>query len=289
MAVGARRGVTAIDRVMLGYLAFNTAVLVWRAPRLESWGWLIAANTLTPALILLLARAPLSRFISFVGGAYGIILTLAYYTQVGVITTELGMVYDGLVQSWEAALFGGQVSVAWQARMPHAALSWVLHAGYVCYYALVALPPLFLFARRSAADFASGCFRITIGFYACYALFLILPVAGPRFFFGVATGPAAEVLPARLAHWTLAGGSAWGTAFPSSHVVAAWCAVASLWRPARRLAIALWPVALALALGTVYGQFHYAVDSLAAALLAGLLLAVAAPLERGLAPRSRAP
>ena len=78
-----------------------------------------------------------------------------------------------------------------------------------------------------------------------------------------------------LTHRLLAEGSAWGTAFPSSHVavalVAAWCA----WCFVRPLGFVLLPAAVLLALGTVYGQFHYAVDAVAGAALAGLVIGLA--------------
>jgi len=280
--VTARRGITATDRLMLGYLALNTAVLLARAGRIESWPWLLAGNALTVALITMLGRATPTRFVTFMGAAYPVILTLGFYTQIGVINGELGLVYDQAVHRWETALFGSQVSVTWHRTMPGALLSWVLHFCYGSYYWIVGVPLLFLALRRRGEAFDRGCFLITLGFYVCYAIYLFYPVAGPRYFFGVATGPAAEVLPARIVHGLLEGGSAWGTAFPSSHIAASWCSAAAVWREARRLSVVLWVMAVGLALGTVYGQFHYGVDALAGAALAVALLAAGDPLRRRL-------
>jgi membrane-associated phospholipid phosphatase len=123
---------------------------------------------------------------------------------------------------------------------------------------------------------------MTLGFYACYVVFSVFPVAGPRYFYGNATGPIVQVATARVVHWLTEGGSAIGTAFPSSHVAATWCAVYALWRDARKVALCVAPVALGLALGTVYGQFHYAVDALAGAIFGVLLCAAADPLRRAL-------
>lgn len=268
-----RRGVTATDRLMLGFLAANTAIVLWRAPVVHAFPWLLLGNALTLVLIALLARAPLTAFAAFIGGGYGIVLTLAFYTQLGVIALDTAHLHDALVQRWEAALFGGQVSVTWHERMPSLALSWVLHACYGSYYAIVALTPCWLFFRGPRESYERGMFLVTLAFYVCYLIFALLPVAGPRYFYGNATGPIAAVLPARVVRGILESGSSYGTAFPSSHVAVAWCAVLALWRDEPRLCLALAPIAVGLAVGTVYGQFHYAVDALAGATLGVALFA----------------
>lgn len=279
-----RRGTLPVDWIFVAFQALVVVVLVWRRDQLPSWPAFLATNLLAAALVPLLARAPRSGFIRFIGAVYAALLTPLFYTQLGLIATETGLVHDQVVQGWEAALFGGQVSMTWHQVMPSATLSWVLHGCYGIYIGVVIFALVFLALRRAPDDLARGAFTVALGFYVCYAVFLLYPVAGPRYFFGTATGGAAEVLPARLVHRMLEGGSAWGTAFPSSHIVASWCAVASLWRPARRLALVLWPVVLCLALGTVYGQFHYGVDAVAGVVLAAGLIAAAAPLYRALGP-----
>jgi membrane-associated phospholipid phosphatase len=284
MALSARRGLAPTDRVMLAFLAVNTGVVLWRAPVVESWPWLLLGNALALVLIALLQRAPDTRFTALMSGGYGVILTLAYYTQLGVIAMDVGQVHDALVQRWEAALFGGQVSVTWHARMPSLTLSWVLHFCYGSFYGIVAATASWLFFRAPRAAYERGMFLLTLAFYICYVVFALLPVAGPRYVFGSATGPITTVLPARLVHGLLQGGSAYGTAFPSSHVTASWCAVLALWRDARRLFFVLAPIAIGLALGTVYGQFHYGVDAIAGAALALVLFAVSEPLRAALRP-----
>lgn len=288
VATSPRRGVIATDKVFLAYLAINSAVILWHAGEVPGWGWLLAGNAAGVLLVALLARAPLSRLAIFLGGAYPIILTAAFYTQLGVINLNVGTLYDGMVQHWETALFGGEVSVTWHQHLESRELSFFLHGCYVSYYWILMLPALFLFFRRSRDAFERGVFIMTLGFYACYVIFSFFPVAGPRYFFGNATGPITEVATARLAHWLTEGGSAIGTAFPSSHVAATWCAVYALWRDARRLAWMVMPVALGLALGTVYGQFHYAIDAVAGAIFGVLLCAAADPLRRALGSDVRA-
>jgi membrane-associated phospholipid phosphatase len=61
----------------------------------------------------------------------------------------------------------------------------------------------------------------------------------------------------------LAAGSSRGTAFPSSHVAASVVASLCALRFQRPLGVAVAASTVGLALGTVYGGFHYAVDALA--------------------------
>jgi membrane-associated phospholipid phosphatase len=104
-------------------------------------------------------------------------------------------------------------------------------------------------------------------FYLCWTAFLAFPVAGPRLLFAPAENAATAVPLAVLTRRLLEGASAWGTAFPSSHVAAAVVAAAGAWRGWRPLGALLAPTALLLSLATVYCQLHYAVDALAAAVL----------------------
>jgi membrane-associated phospholipid phosphatase len=184
--------------------------------------------------------------------------------------------HDALVQRWELAVFGGQPSLAWIRAFPSPAWSTLMHGAYLSYYAILAAAPLGLWfsGRREAARETVLAMMAT--FYACYAAFLAFPVAGPRYLFPPAQNAATAVPVAVLAHRLLEGGSAFGTAFPSSHVAVALVAAGRAWLGWRPLGALLLPAAVLLALGTVYGQLHYGVDALAGALLATVVLALAA-------------
>jgi membrane-associated phospholipid phosphatase len=289
MAVTGRRGATATDRLMLAFLAANTLIVLWRACAAEltpaQTGWLLLANALTALLIGLLARSSGTGWLRLVGGAYPVMLTVAYFTQLDVLNLGHALVHDWRVQQWEVALFGSQVSTTWQRSMPNALLSWVLHTCYGSYYAFLVGVPLYLFLRGTPDAYERGGFGFALTFYLSYLAFALWPVAGPRYFFGPATGPATLVPPARVVHAILAGGSSWGTAFPSSHIAVSWVATLVVWRDHRRAFWLLAPVAFGLALGTVYGQFHYAVDAVAGAAVGLLLFFLLDPLRRLLSPQ----
>lgn len=180
---------------------------------------------------------------------------------------------DALVMQWEHALFAGNPSATWAPAMPWTALSEVLHFAYASYYALVLVPPIVLYARGRRDAFAATLLALTIVYGACFTTYLLFPVDGPRYLVGPAHAPEGPVR-AFVLH-LLEAGSSRGTAFPSSHVaasvVSALCALAFQ----RRLGVIVGALTIGLALGTVYGGFHYGVDALAGAAL-GLLCWLAA-------------
>lgn len=278
-----RRGVIPTDRLTLGFAAAMSAAVLWRAPDSPSWPFHLAAFALTVVLVVLLARGPAETpFMRFTGPVYPLLLVVMFYTAVGTLNEEVGVNHDLWAQHADVALFGSPVSQTWHQAWPFAPLSWVLHLCYVSYYPIVVTVGLWHWRRTSREAFERAVFLIALAFYVCYVAFVCYPVTGPRYFFGAATGPAAQVLPARIVQRLLEGGSAYGTAFPSSHIAASWTAVLATWRSSRRLALALGVPALGLALGTVYGQFHYAIDAIAGAALAVVVLLTADALRRAL-------
>lgn len=276
-----RRGTQPADRLTLIFIVVFAAILMAQAKVVTAWPWLLAADALVVVLLALLRLLPAKGgFAEFIGGAYPLLLAGGFYTQLGLIQLDVGRLYDLVVQRWELALFGQQVSATWHQRMPSPALSSVLHLAYGSYYWILLGVPLWLWIRGKRDAFRRVTFHAALALYASYLVFGVFPVAGPYFTFPRPEWAVIANWPARYVYFMLDNGSAMGTAFPSSHVIAAWCVVYAAWRDARRLALALAPVALLLAVGTVYGQFHYAVDALAGGLLALGLMLAADPLKR---------
>jgi hypothetical protein len=284
-----RRGVLPVDRLTLGFIVLFAAILLAQAREVGAWPWLLLGDALVVVLVLLLRRlSDRGTFATVVGGAYPLILASAFYWQLGTIQLDVGHLYDAVVQRWEVALFGVQVSAEWHRRAPSPALSAVLHFCYGSYYWILAIVPVWLLVRGKREAFLRAIFVIALALYVSYLVFGVFPVAGPYFLFPPLPERLVSSWPARYVYFMLGNGSSMGTAFPSSHIAASWVAVYAAWRDERRLALALAPLALGLALGTIYGQFHYAVDAVAGALLAVALMVVADPLRTALTPRRAA-
>jgi membrane-associated phospholipid phosphatase len=278
-----------IDRATLAYLAVALGFTLAHGPR--TWPavlllplWLLLVGSLAALL------APAARRAGGVGlllgELYPCILIVAFYTHVGLVNSAAGVVHDARVQRWEAFLFGGQPSLDWIRSFPSPAWSTLMHAAYLSYYGILAAAPLGLWGtgRRGAARTTVLLTMAT--FYVCWTVFFVFPVAGPRYLFPPAENAAAAVPVAVLTRRLLEGASAFGTAFPSSHVAGALVAAACAWRGWRPLGAVLVPAALLLSLATVYGQLHYAVDALAGAAVAAAVLIAGRRAEYHSVPRS---
>ena len=264
-----------IDRATLAYVAVALAFNVTRGPRTWPAVVLLPAGLLLVVLVaaVLAPRGrragPVGRFLA---EFYPLVLTVALYTHVGLVNAAHGVSHDALVQRWEEALFGGQPSLAWIRAFPSPALSTPMHAAYLSYYLILAGSPLGLWLKGRREPARRALLLMMVTFYVCYTAFLAFPVAGPRYVFPPAANTATAVPVAELAHRLLQRGSAWGTAFPSSHVAVALVAAACAWRGFRPQGAVLLPVAALMSLATVYCQFHYAVDAVAGAGLAAVVL-----------------
>jgi len=164
--------------------------------------------------------------------------------------------------------------VAWWQAAPSRFWSTVLHGAYFAYYPLIAAPLItFLVQGRMEAARRMALWLVTT-FLSCYLVFLAFPVAGPYYEFPRPSAAFLDNPAARLVYATLAQGSAYGAAFPSSHVAATLVAVAAAFRGSRTLGWLMVVPAALLTVGVVYCQMHYAVDALAGAALALVLMPV---------------
>jgi membrane-associated phospholipid phosphatase len=268
------RRVSPLDAWTLAYLLVATIVLVLRWTHVPRPWLLLGGHLAMLAIVFGATELRRRRTGAFLAEFYPVIVVVLLYTEVGVLNTAMGVSHDALVQSWEQALFGSQPSLDWIRAQPWPWLSAILHLAYMSYYVIVPGAPLGLWLAGRRRESAETMLRIMATFYVCYTIFLLFPVAGPRYLFPMAENAATAVAPAQWVHAILKGGSAWGTAFPSSHVAVALVAALSALLGWRKLGVPLVVLAVLLALGTVYGQFHYAIDAIAGAIVGVAMLAV---------------
>lgn len=252
-----------VDIVLLAYLAVVTAVAIARAPARPGCWWIVAANALVGLLVILLGRPGLGRVGRVLREIYPLLLLVGLYGQLDVLNGGEVRVHDALVQRWELAVFGAQVSRVWWQAAPSPLWSTLLHAAYFSYYFIVSIPAFVFLRRGDLAATRRFVLAVMLTFVLCYLAFIFFPVAGPYYVF---PRPAAWFVnnpAARLVYDTLATGSSYGAAFPSSHVAASVAAAITAGLGSRRLGLALFVPTLLLTVGVVYCQMHYAVDALA--------------------------
>lgn len=255
----------------MGYLWATSVLLI--VGRQHVPGGVIIAHTGVLGAIAAATWAP--RVPAWLRAWAPLMSLLFLYSELPMLIRAAGHLqfFDMAVISWESGLFGGQPAVQWSLRWPSRALSELLHAAYLSYYGIIFVVPVALWITRRRRAFDEAVFVLLLTFLACFVCYIMLPVEGPRYLWpgpdGSLHGPIRAVVV-----WLLESRSSQGTAFPSSHVaVATTQGILAVryfgWRGA-----ALLPLGLGLALGAIYGGFHYAIDVVAGAVLGAITAAV---------------
>jgi membrane-associated phospholipid phosphatase len=265
-----------VDLLLAGYVAVVSLVAVIRAPEQPGCWWLLAAHALFGLLLYLVTRPGLGPVGRTIRELYPLLLLVGLYSELDVLNGAGGIqVYDATVQQWELAVFGVQISAEWWRAMPSRLWSAVLHAAYLSYYVVVVAPAFYFVWRRDLDALRHFVLVVMTTFVVCYLAFIFFPVAGPYYVFPRPDAWFTDNIFARMVYNTLATGSSYGAAFPSSHVAATVAAALSAARGSRELAWALALPTVLLTVAVVYCQMHYGVDALAG-LLVGAVVAAGA-------------
>jgi membrane-associated phospholipid phosphatase len=267
-----RESLQPVDRLLLGYLAIVSVVALRRAPAHPECWWLLGAHALFLVLLALITRPQLGRLGQTLREIYPLLLLVALYGELDVLNGLGAAVHDAAVQRWELALFGSQVSRVWWQVAPSRFWSTVLHGAYFSYYLVVTLPALYFIFRDDLGAVRQFVLAVIATFVTCYLVFIFFPVAGPYYVFPTPAAWFTDNLPARLVYRTLANGSSYGAAFPSSHVAATVAAALTVRRQSSRLGLLLLVPTALLTVGVVYCQMHYGVDAVAG-LVVGVIVA----------------
>ncbi|HEX3928172.1 MAG TPA: phosphatase PAP2 family protein [Gemmatimonadales bacterium] len=261
-----------VDAMLAGY---GVIVAALAATRLGQPGMVavLGAHLALPVLAWLVVHAPPTATSRTLRALYPIILLTALYSAIdilngfGAVTT-----IDHQLQSVEWRIFGEQPSRDWWRAHPSAFWSIVFHSAYLSYYLVITVPILYFLARRRTAAIERFLDGLLATYVICYLFYIFLPAAGPYYEFPRPSGAFIANLPARMVYAALSGGSAYGAAFPSSHVAATVACAIGGWRGSRRLGMILCVPAVLMTVGVVYCQMHYVVDS-AAGLITGAVVA----------------
>ncbi len=262
-----------VDRMVAAYGLF---VVLFGLTRIEQRGvaMVTIAHLGLPLLAWLSTRASDGAVGRILRSGYPILLLAGLYSSIDIMNGfGAARIYDAPLQAIDGWLFGMQPSRDWWRSAPSAFWSTLLHGVYFSYYVIVPLPVLVFLGQRRQDAVERYLDGVIATFLLCYITYMLLPVAGPYYEFARPTGGFVANGAAQLVYATLAKGSAFGAAFPSSHVAATVAATVGAWLGSRRLGLLLAVPTALLAVGVVYCQMHYLVDS-----AAGVVLGMAVPL-----------
>jgi hypothetical protein len=269
-----------VDRWLAAYAGFVVTVGAFRLDQ-RGVAWIVAAHLLLATLTVLVTRPRTGRATGVLRAVYPVLLLPGLYSSIDVLN-QFGALptHDAPLLALEQAVFGMQPARDWWRAAPSTFWSTLLHAAYFSYYIVVPLP-IVVFLASGHRDRVDAYLAAVIGvFLACYAIYIAWPVSGPYYQFAHPTGAFVDNAPARAVYAMLARGSAYGAAFPSSHVAATVAAAVASWRVDRRLGAWLAIPTVLLTVGVVYTQMHYVVDA-AAGVALGVLLPAALGARRG--------
>ena len=275
-----------LDRLLALYLLIATPPLLL-SQRPAAWPLLLLLHAAVG--LIAFPPGPLRRGIERAHAArpkllrilhdwYPVALIPALYGELALLNVAVhgGSYFDAIVLGWEEAVFGGQPSRELAAAAPRLWLSELLHGGYLSYYFIIYVPPLLLYLGGRREAFRRAVFALMFAFFLHYIFFIYFPVQGPRYLFPAPGGVLAEGPLYQLTHRLLEAGSSQGAAFPSSHVGVSVAQTLMALRFQRRLVPLLAILTGLLAVGAVYGGFHYAIDASCGVLL-GILAVLLAP------------
>ena len=281
-------GYQPIDLIGMSFAAFCVLCLlislligVHRVPNGPAWlAGCSAFLLLTYFARFVPPRGP--RVLRFLRDSYVLWALPGAYTAAGTVNRSFTSRYfDDIVLGWERALFGGHPHAEFAAHLPYAALSEFLHFCYYTYLWLMPILGFYLVFRGRHEQFRMTATTVGLTFYSCFAFFIVFPVLGPWYTFPHVDAPGSLFI--GLVHRTLEHGAAIGTAFPSSHCAVATAVAGSAWRFTETpFAVAITIVAAGIVLGTMYGGFHYAIDSVVGVIVGLGFVAVGPRAHRGM-------
>ncbi len=270
--------------ITAGYLVLGLVPLLAGGFSLPRIGMALA-HLVGCAILLYLGREDRGERIS-IGSWLPLLIIPILYAELSVLN-QWGSTrfFDTTVQGWEAIFFPGNPSATLAGYDPSWVVSEPLHFAYMCFYPLIYITTARLHLQRRAEAFHRTLTALMLGFLLCYVVFILFPVQGPRY---LGTGPVGiPDGPFRLlALAVLEVGSSQGSAFPSSHVAVIVAQALMALRYQRSLGWFITLLSGGLAVGAVYGGFHYGVDIVAgvAVGVAAYAIALAIPIDdsRGL-------
>jgi membrane-associated phospholipid phosphatase len=172
------------------------------------------------------------------------------------------------IPAWESALFAGQPSLYLSERLAFVPLSEYLHFCYLSYAIVIPSVAAYWYVSGRRAAFGELLLLLSTVLLGSYLFFILLPVDSPYYLSPRLGPPLSGHFFFDLVHQMSARGGARGGAFPSAHVSGAVVVLLVAWRHQRRLAYSLVPIVGGVMIATVYGRFHYVLDTLAGAALA---------------------
>ena len=262
------------DWVAIGYLVLTGVLILIFHKNVARWYFYLIARVfcITGIVSLTFTDESTPFILQFLRDWYPLSTIALFYFEMGKLTQMVFQRYfDETVIRWEKQVFKGMPSLELSSRFPSIILSEILHLSYFSYYIIVVFLAAWLYFNGRIGPFQETVFAETLTFNLSLLCYPFLPATGPRYLFEKIQGPLSKGFFFKLIHAIVSRGSSKGTAFPSSHVSLSVVVLLCALRYDSTAFLILLPMCIGLTIGTVYGRFHYAIDALVGAVLAGIV------------------
>lgn len=235
-------------------------------------GWYVPA--LFPRQRTLLQRAARWLYPAF-------LFTFFYRSTGGLMFLIHDQFYDARLIAFEQSIFGIEPTRFIDSLLPLPLVTEIVSACYFSYYFMFPALIIPLFTSRRFELLGRFLSAVSIMFFLSYLTFFLWPIEGPRWVFADQYANTVEGYLFRwLVEFVIDTGAVRGGAMPSSHTGAALLVLYYAWKARPSTIWWLTPVVIGLAVGTVWGRFHYVSDVLVGAIYALIGLAAAEQMAR---------
>ncbi len=261
------RRLYAFDRIVIGYCMVMVFLLLAIARPLSGyWDEVIfyASMAAIAALIVRYVPEDSSRLARLIRLLYPGFMFTFFYRETG---GTMFLLFDGFcdwqLTAFEKAVFGVHPTIYIDRNLLNIWANEIFSLCYSAYYVMIPVFSLTVFFRRDYEIIKSFLTAASLTFFASYLLFFLYPVEGPRWYFAgeyinSIDGPVFR----KFTEFMIDTGAVRGGCMPSSHFAVALAILMYCYKYYGRTGWAVLPLVLGLAIGTVWGRFHYVSDAI---------------------------
>ncbi len=253
------------DRIIMGYcLLMIVLIAIFGRPLGEYFDELITyglagAMAILLPLVLDESKGRLSAFFRLMYAA--MLFGIFYRTTGGIMFLVFDNFFDYQLVALEAAMYGLEPTQYIDKYLLSPILNEVFSFCYFCYYLMIPVFLTSLFVRKDYGVIKRYLTAAAITYAVSFLIFSLYPVEGPRWHFeGQYLNKIDGYLFRHLVEMVIANGAVRGGCMPSSHIAIALVIMMFCFKHYRIWGWVLLPINIGLAIGTVWGRFHYVTD-----------------------------
>ena len=264
-----------VDKVILTYFGATALLELFYWSSLPDASWLLIAHLGGALFIGLMAAYPANPILIFVHFWYPLPYVFYSYKEMSILIRALRLHdADAALAQIDFAFWGANPTV-WLERFRSPLLAELLEIVYSGFVPAILMVAFLLWKKNKLREFRYYAFLIALGFLISYVGYFLVPARGPRFL--LRRLQTYELQGVWLYHWLSATldriESAHYDCFPSGHTemtILAWWGCRTI---SSNLFRGMFVYTLGVVFATVYLRYHYTVDVLAGAVVAGVLIA----------------